>query len=152
MCINNSDYRIFVSNWPESNSVKDYQFRESLINRKKSKSPEQITDYTSVSRSQVHFPSVVQAYTQPYSFGGRIKLIIWQIRHELSVIIHEISTNWKKTLDGGPYTKSLFNVSIVLHLFSLSVSDLLVYITCFRFHCKRLVHFDDPINIIGSRP
>ena len=34
-------------------------------------------------------PSVVQAYTQPYSFGGRIKLIICQIKHELSVIIHE---------------------------------------------------------------
>ena len=50
-------------------------------------------------------PSVVQAYTQPYSFGGRIKLIICQIRHELNVIIHEISTSWKKTLDGGPYTK-----------------------------------------------
>ena len=50
------------------------------------------------------FASVVQAYTQPYSFGGRIKLIICQIRHELSVTIHEISTSWqrKKTLDGGP--------------------------------------------------
>ena len=34
--------------------------------------------------------SVVQAYTQPYSLGGRIKLIICQIRHELSVTIHEI--------------------------------------------------------------
>ena len=34
--------------------------------------------------------------TQPYSFGGRIKLIICQIRHELSVTIHEISTSWKK--------------------------------------------------------
>ena len=32
-------------------------------------------------------------------------LIIYQIRHELSVTIHEISTSWKKnTLDGGPYT------------------------------------------------
>ena len=37
--------------------------------------------------------SVVQAYAQPYSFGGRIKLIICQIRHELSVSIHEISTS-----------------------------------------------------------
>ena len=37
----------------------------------------------------------------PCSFGGRIKLIICQIRPELSVTIHEIS--WKKTLDGGPY-------------------------------------------------
>ena len=42
-------------------------------------------------------------YTQPYSFGGRIKLIICQIRHERSVTIHEISTSWKKTLDGGSY-------------------------------------------------
>ena len=30
---------------------------------------------SSVSRSVAIFPSVVQAYTQPYSFGGRIKLI-----------------------------------------------------------------------------
>ena len=44
----------------------------------------------------VPLPSVVQAYTQPYSFGGRIKLIICQIRHELSVSIHEISRSWKK--------------------------------------------------------
>ena len=43
-------------------------------------------------------PSVVQAYTQPYSFGGRIKLIICQIRHELCVTIHDISTSWKKKL------------------------------------------------------
>ena len=36
-------------------------------------------------------PSVVQAYTQPYSFGGRKELIVCQIRHELNVTIHEIS-------------------------------------------------------------
>ena len=36
------------------------------------------------------FNSVVQAYTQPYSLSGRIKLIICQIRHELSVTIHEV--------------------------------------------------------------
>ena len=58
---------------------------------------------SSVSRSVAIFPSVVKGYTQPYSFGGRIKLIICQIRHELSVTIHEISTSWKKTLDGEPY-------------------------------------------------
>ena len=38
-------------------------------------------------------PSVVQAYTQTYSFGGRMKLIICQIRYVLSVTIHEISTS-----------------------------------------------------------
>ena len=43
-------------------------------------------------------PTVVQAYTQPYSFGGVIKLIICQIRHELNVTIHEISTSWKKNV------------------------------------------------------
>ena len=42
------------------------------------------------------FPSIVQVYTQPYSFGGRIKLIICQIRHKLSVTIYEISTICKK--------------------------------------------------------
>ena len=44
------------------------------------------------------FFSVVQAYIQPYSFSERIKLIICQIRHELSVTIHEISTGWKKNV------------------------------------------------------
>ena len=61
------------------------------------------------------FPSLVQAYTQLYSFGGRIKLIICQTEYELSVTIHEISTSWKKTLDGGPniyLIKIVFNSSI----------------------------------------
>ena len=43
----------------------------------------------------VPLPSVVEAYTQRY-FGGRIKLIICQIRHELSITIHEITTSLKK--------------------------------------------------------
>ena len=43
-------------------------------------------------------PSVVQAYTQQYSFGGKIKLIICEIRYERSVTIHEISTSWKKNV------------------------------------------------------
>ena len=42
------------------------------------------------------FPAYKQAYTQPHSFGGRIKLIICQETHELSVIIHKIVTSWKK--------------------------------------------------------
>ena len=47
-------------------------------------------------------PSVVRAFTQPYSLDGRMKQIICQMRHELSVTFHEISTRWKKkTLDGG---------------------------------------------------
>ena len=37
-------------------------------------------------------PRVVQAYTQPYSLGGRIKLITCQIKHELSVTIREKRT------------------------------------------------------------
>ena len=44
-------------------------------------------------------PSVAQAYTQqPYSFGGRIKLIICQIRHGICITIHEVSTIWKKNV------------------------------------------------------
>ena len=35
-------------------------------------------------------------------FVRRKDKTICQIRHELSVTIHEISTSWKKTLDGGP--------------------------------------------------
>ena len=57
---------------------------------------------STVSRSVAIFPSVVQAYTQPY-ISVRLKLIIWQIRHELSATTHEISTSWKKTLDGASY-------------------------------------------------
>ena len=49
-------------------------------------------------------PSVVQAYTEPYSFGGRIKLITCQIRHELSVTIHKIRSSCRKTLENGPYS------------------------------------------------
>ena len=44
------------------------------------------------------FPSVVQSYTQPYSFNGGMKLIICKITHELSVTIHEISTRWKQNV------------------------------------------------------
>ena len=51
---------------------------------------------SSVTRSVAIFPSIIQAFTQPYSFGGRRKLIIYQIRHELSITIYEISTSWKK--------------------------------------------------------
>ena len=42
------------------------------------------------------FPNVVLVFRQPYSFGGRIKLIICQVRHEVSVTIREISTGGKK--------------------------------------------------------
>ena len=38
----------------------------------------------------------------PWPLSGRIKLIIYLIRHELSGNINEISSSWKKTLDGGP--------------------------------------------------
>ena len=40
-------------------------------------------------------PLSENAYTQAYSFSGRIKLITCQIRHKLSVTIHEISNSWK---------------------------------------------------------
>ena len=36
-----------------------------------------------------------EAYTQPYSLGGRMKLIICKFKHELSVTIQEISTSKK---------------------------------------------------------
>ena len=42
-------------------------------------------------KSLAIFPSVVQAYTETYSFGGRIKLVICQIGHDLSVTILEIN-------------------------------------------------------------
>ena len=55
-------------------------------------------------------PRVVQAYTQPYSFGGRLKLIICQIRHELGVTIHEISTSWKNDVRW----RTLYFMSVIL--------------------------------------
>ena len=41
-------------------------------------------------------PIVAQVYTQPYLLGGRIKLIICQIMHELSVTIHKVLISWQK--------------------------------------------------------
>ena len=78
-------------------------------------------------------PSVVQAYTQPYYFGGRLKLIICQIRHELSVTTHEISTSLKKkTLDGGPYTKQAEKVLNFIVFFSLCmISEILIRVNSF---------------------
>ena len=52
-----------------------------------------------------------KAYTQLYLFGGRIILIICQIRQELSVSIHKISTSRKnKRLMADPIR---FNVQIL---------------------------------------
>ena len=39
--------------------------------------------------------TLVQACAQPYSFDGRIKLIIYQIRHELSVTIRKKNYRWR---------------------------------------------------------
>ena len=85
-------------------------------------------------------PILVQAYTQPYSFGGRIKLIICQIR---PVTIHKISTSWKKTLDGGlfrngthhrqqisPSINNNMNSSIIAALFSIDIANCL---KCYHF-------------------
>ena len=52
---------------------------------------------SSVSRLQAIFSSIFQAYTKPYSFCGWMKQIICQIRCDLS-------TTWKKLLDGGSNT------------------------------------------------
>ena len=49
--------------------------------------------YYGFQRNVVIFPSIVQAYTQPYSFDGSIKLIICQIRNVLSVTIQKISSS-----------------------------------------------------------
>ena len=48
---------------------------------------------SSVGRSQAHLAKRIHKHIR---FGGRIKLIICQIRHELSVTIHEISSSWIK--------------------------------------------------------
>ena len=43
-------------------------------------------------------PRVVQAYRQPYSFGGSIKLIICQIKHELSVTMAALESGPNRCL------------------------------------------------------
>ena len=58
------------------------------------------------------YPSVVRACTQPYLFGERIKLNICQIRHELSVTIHEISIH---TYVIGHYNPSVRIIDLVPH-------------------------------------
>ena len=59
---------------------------------------------SSVSRSQAHFLTLFNR-----SFGRRMKLIICQIRHKLSVTTHEISSSWKKALCSGFYTSQQIN-------------------------------------------
>ena len=58
--------------------------------------------------------------TQPYSFSGRIKLSICQIRYELRNTIHEISTNWKKCLMAYPiitnYILIIYELSNFYHV------------------------------------
>ena len=91
---------------------------------------------SSVRRSQAYLAKHIQTYTQPYSFGGRIKLIICQIRHELSVTIHEISTSCKKTLNGGPYITVQNSIIVksknqMYNMTTLPIYDLIM--TCFWY-------------------
>ena len=79
---------------------------------------------------------LIEAYTQSYSFGGRIKLIMCQTRHELNVTIHELSTSWKKTLNGGPY----INLSSFWIFVRCMISDGLLFVW------KLLVHYYYPFN------
>ena len=54
-----------------------------------------VTRFGCVGFSMYAFGFSVSQMRQFCLFGGRIKLIICQIRHKLSVTIHEISTSWK---------------------------------------------------------
>ena len=56
---------------------------------------------SSVSQSQAHFPEL---FDRIHNHIRSAKGLNCQIRHELSVTIDEISTSWKKTLNGGPNT------------------------------------------------
>ena len=76
-------------------------------------------------------PSIVQAYTQPYSFGGWIKLIICQIRHELSVAIHKISTNWKKKVRCQ---------TLCIHNRSLHLASYTIHVMCVNFNMISKTH------------
>ena len=43
-----------------------------------------------------NFKNIIDCVQLYFTNGERIKLIICQIRYELSVTIHEINTSWKK--------------------------------------------------------
>ena len=58
---------------------------------------------SSVSRSQTIYPSVIR------SAEGKTNYLSYHIRHELGVTVHEISTSWKKMLDGEPNTSVFFS-------------------------------------------
>ena len=79
-------------------------------------------------------PSIVQAYTRPYQFIGRIKLIICQIRHDLSVTIHEISSSRKKRQMADPiyiyilYVSTMFCILIFIEDICILVNEEMVYI------------------------
>ena len=82
---------------------------------------------------------------QPYSFDGRIQLIICQIGHEFSVTIPEISTGWKKTLDGGSYTYISLLVSFFFFFFGFDIEFFfcVCVLSCLGFDCLSSVseHF-----------
>ena len=78
--------------------------------------------------------SVVQSFIQSYSFGGSIKLIICQIRHELSITIHKISTIWKKNVRSRiPYREWFFK-SIIIYILIIC-QTLLLYLN------KNVIYF-----------
>ena len=67
-----------------------------------------------------------EAYTnvyKPYSFGGSIKLIICQIRHELSFTIHDISTSWKKNVR----CRTLYNTASGNNNLTLKVTGRMIF-------------------------
>ena len=79
-----------------------------------------------------------EAYTQPYSFGGRIKLIICQIRHELSVTILSLFIFEEKMLNyaSGPKYSPNSGLFWVHRLFNVCVR---VFCACLQndLHLKR---------------
>ena len=107
------------------------QMRQVQKPRSKVSSSENMIFFVKIVKSNVAiFPSVVQAYTQSYLFDRRIKLIICQIRHELSVTIHEINSSWIKTLDGRPYTWFFMILSAIS---ALKIVFGLFFYFCFQY-------------------
>ena len=100
-----------------------------------------------------------KSIADPCSFGGRLKLITCQIRHELSVTIHQISTSWKKTLDGGPiictYYRFIFLFAFLMfffHFFAKSTKNFIcLFLFNFFLYCYRLFLYFIFIFILNNK-
>ena len=107
----------------------------------------------SVSRPVVIYLSIVQVYTQPYSFGGRIKLTICQVRHDQSVTFYEISTSWKTMADLIEVKNVSSNCFCLTNVIILNQSLCIIWIVLISY-TSLPISFNEKLNntsVMGDR-